>query len=464
MPGNSPMRFTATTPITAGTEMADIFIPHPYQHDIIDWICAHQRCAVWASMGAGKTVATLTALDRLNFVDEVFPALVLAPLRVARATWGPEAKKWSHLEHLQVRVITGSSKQREQAATSGADIYCMNYENLEWLVSFFGDKWPFRTVVADEATKLKSFRIRQGSKRAAALGKVAHTHVTRFINLTGTPAANGVRDLWGSQYFLDRGERLGKTFSAFEQRWFRKGYDGFSLQPQPHAQEEIQAKLRDICLTVTGLPVDEPIRNTIYVDLPPKARRAYDDMEEEMFAQIGADGVEAANAAVRTGKCLQIANGAIYTEAPKWEALHDAKLEALDSVIEEAGGAPVLVAYNFKHDLERLRRHLPAARTLDADPDTIRQWNAGRIPILLAHPASAGHGLNLADGGNILAFFGLDWSLETHMQIIERIGPCARSRRATTGRCSYTTSWRGTPWTTWCSTGFSRSAPCRTYY
>ena len=399
------------------------FVPHDYQYDIMQFIWDNPRCAVWALMGTGKTVSTLTALTHLDLVSPVFPVLVLAPKRVARSTWPDEVAKWSNLSHLRVSVISGTPQQRQAALDAPADIYTMAYDNLSWLCETLGDAWPFVTVVADEQTRLKSFRLRQGSKRAGALGKVAHTKVTRFIGLTGTPSANGLKDLWGQTWFLDRGERLGKTFSAFEQRWFRKGYDGFSLQPQPHAQEEIQAKLRDICLTVTGLPVDEPIRNTIYVDLPPKARRVYDDMEEEMFAQIGADGVEAANAAVRTGKCLQIANGAIYTEAPKWEAVHDAKLDALDSVIEEAGGAPVLVAYNFKHDLERLRRHFPAARTLDADPDTIRQWNAGRIPILLAHPASAGHGLNLADGGNILAFFGLNWSLETHMQIIERVGP-----------------------------------------
>jgi SNF2 family DNA or RNA helicase len=300
----------------------------------------------------------------------------------------------------------------------------MAYDNLSWLCETLGDAWPFVTVVADELTRLKSFRIRQGSKRAGALGRVAHTKVKRFVGLTGTPGANGLKDLWGQTWFLDKGERLGRTFTAFEQRWFTRGYDGFSLQPLSHAQEEIQELLQDICLTVTGLPVDEPIRNPIYVDLPRDARALYNDMEEEMFAQIGADGVEAANAAVRTQKCLQIANGAIYTgEGGEWEAVHGAKLDALDSVIEEANGMPVLVAYNFKHDLERLRRRFRQARVLDADPDTIRQWNAGRIEVLLAHPASAGHGLNLQDGGNILAFFGLNWSLEEHMQIIERIGP-----------------------------------------
>lgn len=400
------------------------FVPHDYQREALDWLYARPRTALWMPMGGGKTVTTLTALDALDLVEGVYPVLVLAPKRVAISTWPDEVAKWPHLKRLRVSVINGTPKQRQAALDAPADIYTMAYDNLSWLCETLGDDWPFVTVVADELTRLKSFRIRQGSKRAGALSKVAHTKVKRFIGLTGTPGANGLKDLWGQTWFLDRGERLGRTFSAFEQRWFRKGYDGFSLQPQPHAQGEIQALLSDICLTVTGLPVDEPIRNPIYVDLPPKARVLYRDMEDEMFAEIGADGVEAANAAVRTQKCLQIANGAIYTDdAGNWEAVHDAKLDALESVIEEANGAPVLVAYNFKHDLQRLRRRFPQARVLDADPDTIREWNAGQVPILFAHPASAGHGLNLADGGNILAFFGLNWSLEEHMQIIERIGP-----------------------------------------
>lgn len=253
---------------------------------------------------------------------------------------------------------------------------------------------------------------------------MAHTAVERFIGLTGTPSPNGIKDLWGQMWFLDQGERLGRTFSAFEQRWFRKGYDGFSLVPYEHAQSEVQERLRDICLTVTGLPVDEPIVAPVYVDLPGSVRSLYRTMEDKFYAEIEGSVVEAANAAVKTQKLLQLANGTLYVDDEgNWEEVHSGKLDALESVIEEANGAPVLVAYNFRHDLERLRRNFPKARVLDTDPDTIRAWNAGEIPILLAHPASAGHGLNLADGGNILAFYGVNWNLEEHMQIIERIGP-----------------------------------------
>jgi SNF2 family DNA or RNA helicase len=400
------------------------FTPHGYQREAMQHIYDMPRCALWMPMGGGKTVSTLTALDALDLYDGVYPILVLAPKRVARSTWPEEVAKWHHLRHLRVSVVTGTPKQRQAALDTPADVYTTNYDNLVWLTETLGDAWPFKTVVADELTRLKSFRIRQGSKRAGALGRVAHSKVTRFIGLTGTPGANGLKDLWGQTWFLDRGERLGRTFSAFQDRWFRTGYDGFSMSPMAHAQGEIEEALRDICLTVSGLPVDEPIFNSIEVDLPPAARKLYEDMERDAFAEIAEHGIEAVNPAVKMSKCLQMANGALYVDdSGAWEEIHDAKLEALESVVEEANGACVLVAYNFKSDLARLRKRFPQARVLDADPQTIVEWNAGKISLLLAHPASAGHGLNLADGGNILAFFGLDWSLELHMQIIERIGP-----------------------------------------
>jgi len=406
---------------------ARAFEPHDYQRDAMRHLHANPRAALWMPMGGGKTVATLTALNDLNLTEDVFPALVLAPLRVARTVWPVEVQKWAHLNHLTTTIVTGSVKQREAAIAKPADIVCLNYDNLVWLVEYYGADWPFRTVIADEATRLKSFRLRQGSKRAGALGRVAHTHVNRFIQLTGTPSPNGLKDLWGQSWFLDRGVRLGHSFTAFSDRWFRQGRDGYSLEPMPHAQAEIKGKLRDLYLTDTGLQVDEPIINEIQVELPPAARDMYRSMEKDMFAQIARDGVEAVNAAGRTNKCLQLANGAIYLsdeeERGQWREVHDAKLDALQSVIEEANGAPVLVAYNFKSDLTRLQKAFPKARVLDSNPQTIDDWNAGKIDLLFAHPASAGHGLNLAEGGNILVFFGVNWNLEEHQQIIERIGP-----------------------------------------
>lgn len=404
--------------------MAEIFKPHAYQTEAIDFVQQAKRSALWAPMGGGKTVCTLTALEELSLLEDVYPALILAPRRVAVSTWPPEAEKWAHTNHLRVSIVVGTEKQRQVALDTLADVYTCTYELLGWLVNYLDGAWPFKTIVADEASKLKSYRIRQGGKRAAALAKVAHAKGSRFIELTGTPSANGLKDLWGQMHFIDKGERLGRTFSAFEQRWFRRGRDGFSLEPFPHAQREIEDKLKDVCLTVRGLPVDEPVVQPVYVDLDPKAREVYRKMERDMFVWLEENGVEAVNAAVKTGKLLQIANGALYTDdSGSWSAVHGHKIEALESIVEEANGAPVLVSYNFKSDLERLLKHFRQARVLDSNADTIKRWNAGGVPLLLAHPASAGHGLNLQDGGNMLARFSMDWNLELYMQILERIGP-----------------------------------------
>lgn len=417
--------------------MTRTFIPHDYQKESIDWLTSHKRCALFARMGAGKSVSALTALDRLNLVEPVYPALVLAPLRVANMTWEPESQKWDHLKHLRVSAIgarknpevSATRAQRAKALETPADIYTMPYDSLDWLVEHCGANWPFKTVVADESPKLKSYRTRQGGKRAAALAKVAHTDVHRFIELTGTPAANGLKDLWGQLWFLDKGARLGHSYSAYTDRWFRTGWDGFSLEPMAHAQREIQERISDICLTVQGLDVEDTVECPIYVDLPPAARKLYKEMERDFFATIEREGVdsvtiEASNAAVKAGKCLQLSAGAVYRDdGDGWEHIHDEKLAALESIVEEASGASVLVSYQYKHDLERLEKGFKQARRLGADPKVLDEWNKGHIPMLLAHPASAGHGLNLADGGNILADFSLGWNLEQDLQIIERIGP-----------------------------------------
>jgi SNF2 family DNA or RNA helicase len=400
------------------------FTPHDYQLEALEWLHTKPRCALWMPMGGGKTVTTLTALEDLDLVEDIFPVLILAPYRVANETWPAEVAKWAHTQHRAVSRILGTSEQRRRGLQKTADIYTMNYENVPWLLKELDGEWPFKTIVADELTRLKSFRLRQGGTRARALAKVAHDPTKRFIGLTGTPGANGIKDLWGQTWFLDKGARLGRTYTAFTARWFKLGYDGFSWEPYEHSQEEIQERLKDICLTVKGLPVEEPITQPVFVTLTPTVRKAYDEMEKELFTIIGEVGVEAANAAVRTQKLLQITNGAAYVDDEgNWDEIHGMKLDALDSIISEANGAPVLVCYNFKHDLERLQKRYPQGRVLDKKRETIREWNEGKIPILFAHAASAGHGLNLAEGGNILAFFGVNWNLEEHMQIIERIGP-----------------------------------------
>lgn len=414
---------------------------HDYQWQLVDKVVQTPRVNLFVPMGLGKTVTVLTALDILSLTDDCFPVLVLGPLRVVSSTWPDEVAKWDHLRHLTVSVVTGTRQERQVALRRKADIYCMNYDNLQWLDSELGDKpWPFRTVVADECSKLKGFRTRQGSVRAGVLGKYAHTEIKRYIGLTGTPASNGLQDIWAIAWFVDRGQRLGRSFASFSQRWFAPDWSGYGLVPHRHSQGEIQELIKDISLSLDArdhFDLTEPIVNRIFVDLPQSARKSYREMETQMFAELDGEEIEAFNAAAKTMKLLQFANGAVYTDdSGSYSEVHDAKIAALESIVEEASGAPVLCAYHFKSDLERLRKAFPKARVLDKDPKTIKAWNAGQIPLLLAHPASAGHGLNLAAGGSILAFFSVNWNLEEHLQIIERIGP-TRQAQLGSGRAVY---------------------------
>lgn len=413
------------------------FTPHPHQRLMIDFMLANPRCAVWCFMGGGKSSATLSVCDALLLAGAVKKPLVLAPLRVARSTWPGEAQKWQELSHLKIQPILGSVEERTEALNTPADVYTMNYDNLVWLVEKLDGKWPFDMVVADESTRLKNFRIKQGGRRTQALSLVAHKRVKRWVNLTGTPAPNGLQDLWGQSWFLDGGYRLGRSYSDFENRWFgfQRAKDAVTAHKTfvkrvvfPHAQTEIQDKLKDICLTLDPkdwFDLDEPIVRNVEIGLPPKARSHYREMEREMFTRLEGHDIEAFAAAAKSIKCLQMANGAAYVgeSNTEWVVTHDEKIDALESIVVEAGGAPILVAYHFKSDLARLMKRFPTGRALDANPKTIDQWNAGEIPILFAHPASAGHGLNLADGGNILVYFGHWWDLEQRQQILERIGP-----------------------------------------
>lgn len=410
------------------------FEPRPYQRDIIQHIITHPRAAVYAGMGMGKTSSTLFALQFLKVVFDDVPALVLAPLRVAQSTWPDEVRKWGELSDMTVSVVTGNAAERSAALAKPADIYCMNYENIPWLVKHLSNKtdtWPFKTIICDESTRLKSYRTRAGGVRTKALAAVAF-HANRFIELTGTPAPNGLQDLWGQLWFLDKGERLHKSFARFQNRWFRPvkvGADAFAVKwvPFEWTQKEIQEKIKDLCITVKAedyFPIEKPVESTVYVDLPPKAQKIYKEMRNQAFAELEAGvEVEAFNAAAVTMKCLQLAAGFMYDEEGVTHDVHDAKLDALASIVEEAAGAPVLVAYQWKADAERILKKFPQAVLLDKNPDTIRKWNHGSIPILLAHPASAGHGLNLQDGGNILVFYSHWWDLEQYQQIVERIGP-----------------------------------------
>lgn len=413
--------------------MSQPFTPRAYQRIAVEFLLATPRCALWAGMGLGKTVATLTALDALRLAG-VGPALVVAPLRVARSVWPAEAAKWDHLADLRVVPVVGTAAARKAALATPADVYAINYENLVWLAETLKGAWPYEVVVADESTRLKGFRTRQGTKNSKALAKVAG-QTRRFIELTGTPAPNGLTDLWGQAWFLDRGERLGASYSAFIRRWFQDVSKGpFPvIKPLPGADGEIHERLRDLCLTLDPrdhFDLREPIRIVVRVEMPVEAEEQYEALERELYTEIDGAEIEAQSIAAKTTKCLQLANGAVYTDpqASKWVVAHDAKIEALSEIIADAGGAPVLVAYQFRSDLARLRSAFPTARELDKRPETIAAWNRGEIPILLAHPASAGHGLNLQDGGNILVFFGHWWDLEQRQQIIERIGPVRQAQ------------------------------------
>jgi SNF2 family DNA or RNA helicase len=418
--------------------MSTLFVPRAYQPAVIKHIQNVPRCACWVDMGLGKTVSTLTALD-FDLAMGGGPVLVIAPLRVAKNVWGAEAAKWDHLKHLRTVSIVGNAAERKRALHTSADIYTINYDNLPWLVAECGDRWPFRIVVSDEATRLKGFRLKQGGTRTKALGQVAHTKIERFIELTGTPAPNGLIDLWGQMWFLDGGKRLGHSHQAFMDRWFCLPHKNASkYEPRgDFVNDEIHAMIRDLVVTVRAedyFDLEAPIVTNIEVEMPVSAMRKYRELEKEMFIElkdtIANKTVTAVNMAALTNKCLQLANGAVYVDEEEkskgpraWLPVHDAKIEALRSIVEETNGAPLLVSYEFQSDLARLKRAFPQAVHLDSKKATEDRWNEGKIPMLLAHPASAGHGLNLQHGGNRIVFFGHSWNLELYQQINERLGP-----------------------------------------
>lgn len=408
--------------------MATDFVARKYQELISNFIVSNKRCAVWSSPGTGKSSSTLCALEDLTFVEDVYPALIVAPLRVARTTWPNEVRKWNHLKHLRVVVVAGTLKERRAALRIPADIYTTNFEQLPWLVEELGDRWPFKTVVADEATKLKGFRLRQGTQRAKALARVAHTKIKRIILLTGTPSPNGLQDLWGQMWFVDKGDRLGRTFDAFKQRWFHASHTGFGVEANDNAQDQMQEALRDVCITIDAadwFDLEAPIINKIMVDLPASVQVMYKQMEKQFFLELeSGTQIEALNAAAKSMKLMQVANGAMYLEGGQaWEVVHNEKLEALEEIVEEAAGMPILCLYNFKSDLARLKKRFPDGIDL-SQKGALERAQSGEGRIWFGHPASMGHGVDgLQYHTNIMVFFGYSWSLENYLQAIERIGP-----------------------------------------
>lgn len=378
---------------------------------------------MFLDMGLGKTVITLTAIAELMHDRfEVVKVLVIAPLRVAESTWEEEKKKWDRLRHLKISKVLGTEKERIAALKTSADIYIINRENVKWLVDLYRTNWPFDMVVIDELSSFKSPK----AKRFRALRKV-RPFIKRIVGLTGTPAPNGLIDLWPQIYLLDQGERLGKTLTGYRERYFEPDKRNqnviFSWKPKEGAEDAIYKKLSDICVSMRAedyLDLPERIDNVIPVSLSKEAMEKYKRLERDMLLPLADKDIVANTAAILASKLLQMANGAVYDEEGGVQEIHDEKLRALEEVIEAANGKPVLVYYAYRHDLDRLKKFLKNCRILNT-PEDIKEWNKGSIPVMLAHPASAGHGLNLQTGGNIIMWFGLTWSLELYQQANGRL-------------------------------------------
>lgn len=393
---------------------------HGYQRKAIDFIKSERRCALFLDLGLGKTVSTLTAISDLLDSFSVAKVLVVAPLRVATSVWPKEPSNWQHLKYMRVSVVTGNERQRLAALQREADIYTINRENVVWLVEHYGKKWPFDCVIIDESSSFKN----AGSKRFRALKRVL-PYTDYMVLLTGTPSPNSLLELWPQCYLVDFGMALGRTLTGYKQRFFEQGYMGYTYTLRDGADTTIHSLIKPFTLSMSAedyLELPQRIDLTHSVSLPPKVMGDYLEFEKELLLELpDGEEIEAVNAAALAGKLLQWCNGAVYVdEARNWSQVHTAKLDALDELVE-CNDEPMLVAYNFKSDLTRLQAKFPDAVVLDKDPETIERWNRGEIKMLLAHPASAGHGLNLQKGGSLIVWFGLNWSLELYQQFNARL-------------------------------------------
>lgn len=413
------------------------YTPWPYQDHAAEHIINNPYCGLFLEMGLGKTVSTLTAIDKLMFdMCEVSKVLVIAPKRVAEDTWTTEATKWDHLKHFRISKVLGSEKERKEALKAKADIYIINRENVVWLISHLGGAWPFDMLVIDELSSFKSSK----AARFKAL-RMVRPKITRVVGLTGTPAPNGLIDLWPQIYLLDQGARLEKTSTAYREKYFspakqnghivyeyklKKGDDTLG---QGYYADKIYNLISDICISMKArdyLDLPERIDRIVPVKLSDAVMERYNEFEKKLVLELpdfdDFKDISAVNRAGLTNKLLQFANGAVYDSEKVWHEVHREKLEVLSEVIEAANGNPVLVAYSYKSDLERIKKHLKGYKvaTLDGSKQ-IEQWNKKQIEVLLAHPASAGHGLNLQAGGHHIVWFGLTWSLELYQQFVARL-------------------------------------------
>jgi SNF2 family DNA or RNA helicase len=411
-----------------------IYKPYPYQDFATEHVITNPASGLLLEMGLGKTVSTLTAIDKLMFDQcEVSRVLVIAPKRVADEVWTTESTKWDHLRHLRISKILGTEKQRKEALKAKADIYVINCENVVWLIAQLGGAWPFDMVVVDESTKFKSAK----SARFKALRQIL-PKINRRVILTGTPIPNGLLDLWPQVYLLDQGERLGKTLTSYRDQYFKAGQRNahviFNYELRTNTDEligsdvyekEIYSKIGDICISMRTedyLNLPPLINRDINVRFSAKVKQQYDDFErEQVLALEDVEEISAVNAAALGNKLLQFSNGAVYGADKKYYEVHNEKIEELDELLDVANGKPFFVFYSYRHDVERIHRHLKKykPRELKSSGD-IHDWNRGTVPFMLAHPASAGHGLNLQAGGHNVGWFGLPWSLELYKQGVTR--------------------------------------------
>jgi SNF2 family DNA or RNA helicase len=393
---------------------------HEYQNRAVDFIKDNKKAALWIDMGLGKTISTLTALSDLVANKKVKKVLIVAPLRVAKHTWSEEIRNWDHIQ-IDYTILAGLTPANRKAAIySDSPVHIINREMIPWLVEVLGQKWHYDCVVIDESSSFKS----HASKRWKAFRKVLGK-IKRMVQLTGTPAPNSLMDLWPQLYLLDKGERLENTRGKFLAKYCtvvgNPQWNQYEVNPE--RADTIYKKVKDLVLRMSAkdyLELPERIDLTVEVELPPKARKAYEDMKRDFIMMYESGEVLAVNAAVQVGKLLQICNGNAYTEDGDFVELHKEKLNELEQIIEQAQ-EPVLVAYNYKSDLSVIQKQLPNAEVLSSDPTAIDRWNKGEIPVLLTHPASAGHGLNLQKGGNIIVWYGVPWSLELYQQFNARL-------------------------------------------
>lgn len=407
-----------------------IFKPHAYQQHCINKVVEIAKLGLFLDMGLGKTVTTLTAIRQLKYDRfEVRKVLVIAPKKVAEGTWTREKDKWEHTRILRVSPVLGNQAKRIRALNTPADIYIINRENVCWLVDYYRNDWPFDMVVIDESSSFKSHT----AKRFKALASIS-SRITRLVELTGTPSPNGLDDLWSQVFLLDGGERLGKRYTQFRERYFdpgRRGADGmvYDYKAKPGSEQSILGRISDICISMKAedyLQLPDIVYHTVPVVLEPKALKAYQEMERKMVLELPEDEEEISvtSAAALSNKLLQLANGALYDDGHQVHEIHDCKLEAFTELIESLQGKPALVFYNFQHDKTRILKALEKTKLRIRElkkPRDEDDWNAGKIDILLAHPASAAYGLNLQQGGNHVIWFGLTWNYELYTQANKRL-------------------------------------------